>query len=309
MDLRQLRYFLAVAEHGSILKASQHLRVAQPSISAHLRNLEQELGVVLFERSTRGVVATVEGLELVKHARLILKSADDARESLRSHSESPVGRVVFAIPSSLVAILTVPLIEEVRRRLPNVSLRVVESMTGYIVEWLNDGRVDVGLLYNADHISGVDSVRLLTEELYVGGHDEKSLEGIAVDGEIPFERLEGLPLVLPGREHGLRALVEQTARRLGMHLSIEIEIDAFSQIKQLVRRGVGYTVLSLAALHEDLPDRAIAVARIVHPAVERAVFIAHASNRPLSRASREVERIAIRILQNEARAGWWRARL
>lgn len=309
MDLRQLRYFLAVTEHGSILKASQHLRVAQPSISTHLRNLEDELGVVLFERSTRGVVATLEGLELARHARLILKSADDARESLRSRSDSPVGRVVFAIPSSLVATLAVPLIEEVRERLPNVNLRVVESMTGYIADWLNDGRVDVGLLYNADRISGVDSIRLLTEELYVGGRDEESLRALTEGGEVPFERLEGLPLVLPGREHGLRSLVEQIARRLGIGLSIEIEIDAFSQIKQLVRRGAGYTVISLAALRDDLPEKALTVARIVDPIVERAVFIAHASGRPLSRASREVERIAIRLLQNEARAGWWHARL
>ena len=309
MDLRQLRYFLAVAEHGSILKASQHLRVAQPSVSAHLRNLEEELGVVLFERNTRGVVATTEGLELVRHARLILKSAEDARESLRSRSDSPVGRVVFAVPSSLVATLTVPLIEEGRLRLPNVSLRGVESMTGYIVEWLTDGRVDVGLLYNAEQISGIDTVRLLTEELYVAGGDAAAMRALATDGEVPFERLEGLPLVMPGREHGLRSLVEQVARRLGVTLTVQIEIDAFSQIKQLVRRGAGYTVLSLAALRGDQPETAITAARIVEPVVERTVFIAHAANRPLSRASREVERIAIRLLQTEARRGWWHARL
>jgi LysR family nitrogen assimilation transcriptional regulator len=287
MDLRQLRYFLAVAEHGSILKASQALRVAQPSISTHLRNLEEEFGVVLFERSARGVVATSEGQELIRHARLILKSADDARESLRSRSDSPVGRVTFAIPTSLVTILAVPLIERTQAELPNVTLRVVESMSGYIAQWLLEGQVDVGLLYGAQPNSGIDSTKLLTEELYLAGRDEAS----------------------PGREHGLRSLVEQSARRAGISLNVTIEIDAFSQIKRLVRRGAGHTILSLAALESDESGAALSVARIVEPVVERSVHIAHASNRPLTRAAREVERIAVGILREQAGSGWWRAKL
>jgi LysR family nitrogen assimilation transcriptional regulator len=309
MDLRQLRYFLAVAEHGSILKASQALRVAQPSISTHLRNLEEEFGVVLFERSARGVVATSEGQELIRHARLILKSADDARESLRSRSDSPVGRVTFAIPTSLVTILAVPLIEQTQAALPNVTLRVVESMSGYIAHWLLEGQVDVGLLYGAHPNSGIDSTKLLTEELYLAGRDEASLAGIAEGGDAPFHRLEPLKFVLPGREHGLRSLIEQSARRAGIGLNVTIEIDAFSQIKRLVRRGAGHTILSLAALESDESGAALSVARIVEPVVERSVHIAHANSRPLTRAAREVERIAVGILRTEANSGWWRAKL
>jgi LysR family transcriptional regulator, nitrogen assimilation regulatory protein len=309
MDLRQLRYILAIAEHGSILKASQALRVAQPSLSTHLKNLEEELGIVLFDRTARGVVATSEGQELIRHARLILKLADDARESLRSRSASPVGQVTFAIPTSLVEILAVPLIEKTQASLPNVKLRIVESMSGFISQWLLEGQIDVGLLYGVQSSSGIDSTKLLTEELYLAGRDDSSLHDIIKNGEVAFHHLETLKLVLPGREHGLRSLIEQSARRVGINLNVVIEIDAFNQIKRLVRRGAGYTILSLAALQNDEVGSVLSVARIVEPVVERSVYIAHATNRPLTRAAHEVKHIAVNILQTEAHSGWWRARL
>ena len=174
MNLRDLRYFVAVAESGSILAASEKLHVAQPSISVRIRTLEGDLGVALFERRPRGVVLTEEGEELLVHARLILDSEETARESLRRHAASPVGTVNFGVPTSLSSVLSVPLVEETLAALPNVRLRIVESMTGYIIEWLRNGQLDLGLVFVDNPISGVQTEKLLAEDLHVAAARPRS---------------------------------------------------------------------------------------------------------------------------------------
>ncbi len=190
MNLRDLRYFVAVAESGSILAASEKLHVAQPSISVRIRALESDLGVALFERRPRGVVMTAEGEELLIHARLILGSAETARESLRRHANSPVGTVNFGVPTSLAAVLSVPLVEQTLATLPNVRLRIVESMTGYIIDWLRGGQLDLGLVFVDAAISGVQTEKLLNEELHLAAGTPEALKKLTnARGEVPMEKL------------------------------------------------------------------------------------------------------------------------
>ena len=309
LNLRDLRYFVAVAESGSILAASEKLHVAQPSISVRIRALEGDLGVALFERRPRGVVLTEEGKELLVHARFILNSAEAARESLRHHAASPVGTVTFGIPTSLSSVLAVPLVEEALTALPNVRLRIVESMTGYIIEWLRNGQLDLGLVFVEAPISGVQTEKLLSEDLHVAAATAADLEPLRnARGEVPMEKLAGVPLILPTERHGLRSLIDHHLRRHGVSSRVTIEIDAFLQIQRLVQHGHGMTVLSLAALHDGLLTPSLVTARIVRPTIERAVSLAHADTRPLTRAAREVARLAARQLRSEAAKSWWRAR-
>ena len=242
MNLRDLRYFVAVAESGSILAASERLHVAQPSISVRIRTLEGDLGVALFERRPRGVVLTAEGEELLVHARLILGSAETARESLRRHANSPVGTVNFGVPTSLSAVLSVPLVEETLAALPNVRLRIVESMTGYIIDWLRSGQLDLGLVFVDNPISGVQTEKLLVEELHLAAGTPAALKKLTnARGEVPMEKLAEVPLILPTQRHGLRSLIDQHLRRHGVSSKVIIEIDAFLQIQRLVQRGRGMT--------------------------------------------------------------------
>lgn len=309
MELRQLRYFLAIFEQGSLMKAADVLHVAQPALSANLRKLEEELGVPLFERRSTGVIATPEGREMARHVRSILRSVEEARESVRQRAEETVGAVVLAVPTSLTSVLAVPLIERVQTSLPNVRLRVVETMTGYIPDWILGDKVDLGLLYNKSDSLGLESTRLLTEELYLAVPSQADLEGIAEDGEVAFEALAEMEFVLPGAEHGLRRVVDAAARRSGIRLRVRTEIDALPQIKTLVRRRRGFTILSLAALHEDQGDERLVTARIVSPTIERSVYLTRSATRPLTRAAREVERQVTRLLQESARQKWWMARV
>ncbi len=309
MNLRDLRYFVAVAESGSILAASEKLHVAQPSLSVRIRTLEADLGVSLFDRRPRGVVLTSEGEELLVHARLILQSAEAAQEAIRHHAQSPVGTVHFGVPTSLSSVLCVPLIEAVREKLPNVRLRIVESMSGTIVDWLRTGELDLGLIFVDSAIAGIHADPLLTEQLHLAAHSAEALAPLLdKDGNVPLEALAGVPLILPTERHGLRQLLDQHLRRHGSGARVAIEIDAFLQIQRLVQRAQGMTILSLAALYESDLDPPLATARIVAPSIERTVYLARADIRPQTKAGREVGRLVSAILRDESRRRWWHAR-
>jgi LysR family nitrogen assimilation transcriptional regulator len=309
MNLRDLRYFVAVAESGSILAASEKLHVAQPSLSVRIRTLEADLGVSLFDRRPRGVLLTAEGEELLAHARLILQSAEAAQEALRHHAQSPVGTVHFGVPTSLASVLCVPLIEAVREQLPNVRLRIVEAMSGTIIDWLRAGELDLGLIFVESAIAGIHSEPLLTESLHLAAASDEALAPLLdADGNVPIEAIARVPLILPTERHGLRLLLDQHLRRFGVATRVIIEIDAFLQIQRLVQRGQGMTILSLAALHESDLDPPLKTARIVNPGIERTVYLARADSRPQTKAARETGRIAADILRAEARRRWWRAR-
>jgi len=147
MDVRQLGYFLAVAENGSLASAANVIGIAQPSLSLQIKNLEARLGTDLLVRTPRGVRLTDAGEVLLRHARLILKAVDGAKEEVRNTATTPTGKVVFGLPSSVSMVLSVPLAETVRHEVPKVRLRAVDAMSGFIKEWIEEGQIDLGILY------------------------------------------------------------------------------------------------------------------------------------------------------------------
>lgn len=307
MNLKQLRYFAAIADNKSFLKASQALHISQPTVSAQIKLLEEELQVELLERRFDGTVLTPEGQDFLVHARTVLNALDAARESMRVHQSDEVGRVAVGIPGSLTGLLTVPLTELVLRELPNVQLRVVSGLSGHIGRWLLDGAVDFGLVYGSGPLPGLDLQPLLEEHLFLVGRDHDALKQLTqADGTCEARRLEGLPLVLPGREHGLRTVIEEALSRAGVGLRVIAEIDASEQLKEMVRRTGCYTIASLAAIRNDPHESQFAVAPIVQPAIVRVISLAHTGGRPLSRAARRVEFHVKALIQEQLSDGWWK---
>ena len=133
MDFRILRYFVAIAEEGSISRAAERLRIAQPALSAQVRNLESELGSPLLHRMPRGVAVTESGAKLLGHARHILRSAALAREDLLGDAAVIIGDVTVSFPQSVAMVLTRPVVEEVLRALPR----------GEVEHLKVDGRIEV----------------------------------------------------------------------------------------------------------------------------------------------------------------------
>jgi DNA-binding transcriptional LysR family regulator len=197
MDLRQLKYFVAIARHGSFSKAANHLRIAQPALSQHVRNMEDELGLPLLHRLARGVVTTEAGERLLVRANAILSDFDALPDFVRGEAEAPAGPVHLGLPGTVSEILALPLIETALERYPLVQIRVAEAMSGFVLEWLRRGEIDLAVIYSEAPPSGVRTVPLLSEQLHLfaapslaEGMPESGTE-IGVDPALGLARVAG----------------------------------------------------------------------------------------------------------------------
>jgi len=148
MDLKQLEYFVHVAEFGSFTRSSRYLKVAQPALSRQVRALEVELRQTLFKRNGRGVTLTEPGQRLLEHARGIVQQVQRARLDLEQQRGALSGRLVIGLPPSVSRVLTGPLVRAFRERFPNAAFSIVEGLSDHLMERLAVGRVDFALVYS-----------------------------------------------------------------------------------------------------------------------------------------------------------------
>lgn len=309
MDLRHLRYFVTIVEVGSFSKAAHRLRVAQPALSQHVRNMEMDLGVELLFRSPQGVRATQAGETLVRHARLILTQMEVAREAVRLGQSEPEGEVRFGLPGTVSQMLCVPLLSEARRRYPKIRLRVAEAMSGFVLDWLREGKIDLGVLYRSVADRKLQARRVLSEELCLLGPTEPMDHPHPPPGPVSFAAVSDLTLILPSLGHGLRDLIEERALSESVHLNTVIDIDTYGQIKLLVEGGLGYSILPSAALQAEVSGGLLRTWPMGDPVLSRDLHLVRPCNRPLSNAVRAIEELAHATLVQLVRDGAWPARL
>ncbi len=307
MDVKQLRYFIAIAEQGSLSAAAARIGIAQPSLSQQVRGLEQELGVSLLVRSPRGVRLTQSGEELLLRARGIVAALDETREALRHSGGPPRGPVAFGLPSSVSMVLSVPLAETVRLALPQVRLRVAEAMSGFIQGWLEEGSLDLAILYDVQAVRHMQIRPLMSEELHFFSAPDAWPLPSPPGQPLALAELAALDLVLPSESHGLRAMIERYARAAGVVLTVAVEMDALAQIKTLVARGSGYTILAPAAAQDLVARGELVTAPIVEPVLRRPLYLVRSPGRPLTRATQEVERVTLEVIADLVKRGYWQA--
>ncbi|GLK78913.1 LysR family transcriptional regulator [Methylopila turkensis] len=305
MDLRQLRYFVQIAESGNFSRAAEVLRVAQPSLSQQIRNLEEELGVELLIRHARGVTTTELGQRFCERARRILEEADGAKADLRSLAESPAGRVSVGLPTSAARGLAPHLYQAFAKRLPNVRLHVVEAMSGYLDELIQAGRLDVALLYDHKAFENVAWTEMMVEELFLfvpTGH------ALAARGEIAFARLFDLPLVLPGRPNVLRTVIEQIAARNDL-TPRAVDCDSLPAIASMVRSGGFVGVMPRFAFADEIERGELDTVRIVDPTPSWRLSVV-VSKRTLNlRIADLTARLMADVIAELVRQGLWPAKL
>ena len=307
MDIRQLRYFVAIAEQGSFSRAAEQLHVAQPALSLHVRNMEADLRVKLLHRSPKGVIPTEAGAILLRNARVILDRLAVAEEEIRGHESDPAGEVRLGLPGTVGEVLSVPLITATRQRYPRIKIRIAEAMSGFVLEWMRESRIDLAILYRDVGDHGIKTVRLLEEELFFfGPAEDMSHPGLPPpDNEIDFARAARLPLILPGPSHGLRELLARQAARVGVELNTVIDIDSYGNIKELVRGGFGWSILPANAIVREVEAGTLRRWPIVNPAIRRSVHLACSVERPMTNAVAAIRTLACEVLRDLARTGRW----
>lgn len=309
MDLRQLRYFAAIVEHGSFSKAATKLRVAQPALSQHLRHMEDELGVALLHRGTRGVQPTEAGERLLARAHAILAEFAGLREQVRGETQQPAGEVRIGLPGTVSEQFSVPLIQAARERYPAVRIRIAEAMSGFVLDWLRRGDVDLAMIYSTADPKGLCIHHVLTEELCLFSAAGAPEPPAPAGRSVPLARAALLDLILPGPGHGLRDQIDEAASGAGATLQPAIEIESYSQIKRLVERGFGYGILPRMAVAPQERAGTFQSWPITRPALHRKVYLAYSTERPMPTAARAIGQLSWEILRGLVVDETWTATL
>lgn len=303
MELRQLRYFVAIAEHGTFTKAAAKVYVAQSALSHQLAQLEEEVGAMLFHRSRRGVELTEAGQVFHAHALSILRQVEDARDSVASLSESPAGRVVFGIPHSASQALALPLLEAVKQQLPSVQLELTEELTGNLTRQLHAGSIHLAVLFDDGNLDELDAEVLVSERMSLIFRPGQFRPG---KHSITLRDALAQPLILPAQPHGVRPIIERAAVESGLPSpNVVADISSISILRTSLLAGMGCTMLPVMPMKQEIDQGTLSALPIISPQVSRGVALCRSPSFPLSVASAAVSRLTRTLFQALCQQGDW----
>lgn len=296
MDLKQLEYFVRVAELGSFTRAAGVLGVAQPALSRQVRLLEVELRQTLLARNGRGAIPTEAGTLLLEHARGILHQVERAQEDLARMRGGLAGRVALGLPPSVARALAVPLTHAFRAQLPEARLAITEGLSTSMQEALLSGRLDIAVLYDAQPRPDLDIAPLASEELVL----VQAANATSEQPSATLKEIAELPLIIPSRPNAIRMHIETALAGVGCAPRIELEIDGVPAILDLVAGGAGCAILSRNAVTTAPRPEAFSARRIETqraPALRIALYTAVSALRPATRT----QQAALALVQSSAK--------
>jgi LysR family nitrogen assimilation transcriptional regulator len=290
MNLDQLEAFVHVAELSSFTRASAILGRPQPALSRLVRQLEVDLRQNLLRRNGRGVAMTEAGKVLLEHSKGILHQVDAARDALKNLQGSLGGQFKIGLAPSVARYATLALVRGFQTQFPQASITVSEGLSTYLAEWLAMGRIDAAILYDTSDSPLVHKRILFTEELFL-----ISKMDAPTPSAIRLRDLGNYSLIIPGRLHAIRTLVEIHAAERGIKLNIALEVDAVPSLLDLVDEGYGHAVLPLNAIIADPSQRQFRCTRIADPAIHSRLAIATSNQHPMSKLAMQ----AVAMLESE----------
>ena len=305
MDTHRLKYFLRIAEEGSITRAATALGIAQPALSRQIRLLEEDLGITLFHRTRRGVHLTEEGERLRSSTAAPLRQLELAV----MYAGSPLARIerglLFGMVPTAAGVLAAPLLASLGAAFPNVHFHVAVAETDELVQRMLGGAVDLAVL----HPVADDRLfyrHLLVEDLVLVGGPASDL---SPDTPVRFADLAALPLVMPSATTGIRNTLENTALRVKVAITTRYSTDSLEVSKQLVAAGLGYAVLPPAACGADIDAGRLRCAPISEPEINQQLGVAATAALELPREF--ATKIGILLREEVSRltkSGFWPAK-
>ena len=293
MDLKQIEYFVRVAELGGFTRAAAMLGIAQPALSRQVRLLEVELRQTLLTRDGRGAAPTEAGRLLLAHGRGILHQVERAREELGRLRGALAGRVAIGLPTSLARALAVPLTRAFREKMPAATLSISEGLSAAMLESLVNGRLDIAVLYNAGPSADIEITPLQVEDLFLV--QSRALAGAGA-APIRLTDLAQLALVIPSRPNAIRMRVESEMVAIGCSPRIALEIDGVSAILDLVADGAGAAILSRNAVASAVDPARFRLRAIHEPRLQAQIALAVSAHRPATLTQVATQELIARTL-------------
>lgn len=295
INFRQLQYFARVVETGNITRAAEQLYIAQPALGLQIRQLEQELGVSLLSRHSRGVSPTRAGQLLYERACEILRRIEETDREVRAAGRQELEGIVLGLTNGFANVVGRELIVQARRDLPGVDLSLVEERSVVLVDATERHEIDIALAYEVHERPGLLRVPLVEEEtLFVSAPPP---QGKKLPATIEFSELSKHALVMPGPRDGVRQQVLATAKRLALDLNVMLDVSSISMMKNMVAQGDACAVMPYGNVIEDIERGRIAGRRIVNPPLKRTLYLV----RPRQRASFTYEAQLLQVIADISR--------
>lgn len=294
MELRQIKYFVRIAELESMTKAADALFIAQPALSMQMRSLEEELGVQLFVRHARGVRLTEAGQQFFQRATRIVGDVDAAKRLAHGSDDRRDRPVRLGINPSIAPDLVARILTAAAEAMAETAISIVEGSSDHLSQWLRNGDLDLAILYFVpEEVGDIALDPLLHDDLMFF-----TQAGGALGDTSTFEEVLTHPLILQPKTHRLRGVVEEAAAAAGRVPFVPFEIQSVSIVLDLVERGFASSILPRSAIRRAVAERRVAASRIVAPELGFDLSLAYLGTRV-----RRGSEIRLQRLVREAIAG------
>ncbi len=269
IKLKDLRYLVAVADARHFGRAAEKCFVSQPMLSAQLKKLEDYLGVQLIERQPKNVALTDAGEQIVARARRILEASEEVVTLARAHRDPLAGRLRLALLPTIGPYLLPRVAQAFRKALPRLELRLYEYQTSSMLQKLEAGELDVGILALPADLDGIETRELYAEPFTVAVPDQHRL---ARRDTVRIEDLKGESLLLLEDGHCLREQALEICSRIGLHEKQDFRATSLETLRQMVATGAGVTLLpELASKGAYGNARGVSIRPFARPAPMRHV--------------------------------------
>ncbi|GLK43865.1 MULTISPECIES: LysR family transcriptional regulator [Novosphingobium] len=299
MELRQIRYFKAVADASSFVRGAYYLNVAQPALSRSIAKLEDEVGQALFVRHSTGVSLTDAGERFYRRATGILDSVKQLVDEMATEDSDFTGSIALGAPQSIHAKLLLPVMAGFLARYPGCRVDLIQGSSSYLRDRIAAGDLDVALISNSASTSGVMMTPLVNENFCLVCPRERRGE-FADTVSVPD--LVGLPLVLVGYPQSTLAYLEAAYPEVTRKLVVRSEVNSSALVGDLVERGAGFGIAPSCVIG---PERAERLSFVPIEGLQASWAIATQWNRQGLRAIREIHEMLLSLVADQVAAGEW----
>lgn len=306
LDARQLQYFTAIYEQGSLAQASGQLRIAASALSHHLAQMEARFGTPLFRRKPRGMEPTAAGHRLYDHARSILRAMQAAETDMTETADKISGPVSVGMSYSAVKAVGVAFITQVVEDFPNVQLVLTESLSGAALPHLMSSEVDLALVYNppADPVLQFEPV--LEEKMVCIGRPD-----IIGDTEDPitFAELMELPIILLRQGLSARAIMDDVTLLKKIETRAILQMNSVQAIAGSIEAGLGCVIGTRLFMSDQLERGTVRARPIISPVLSRTLHVCHLASRPPTYASEAIRKTLLSHVRQAVTSGAWDAQM